>query len=123
VVNGNRHLHGVWEGVFYCGREDGASFFLETLDAALVSPGQHEILDFDNNPARPEQGIHVNLFNNLWGNNFAQWYPWTDTPQPTSPSPNPIVPFGGPPDARFRFSLHFGNTCQQPASCSLPVTK
>ncbi len=123
VINGNRHLHGVWEGVSYCGQEDGASFFLETLDAALVSPGEHEILDFDNNSAQPEQGIHVNLFNNLWGNNFAQWYPWTDTPQPTNASPYPIVPFGGPSDARFRFALRFGDACQQPASCSPPVTK
>ncbi len=123
VVNGNRHLHGVWEGVSYCGAEDGASFFLETLDAALVSPGQHEILDFNDNPPQPEQGIHVNLFNNLWGNNFAQWYPWTDTPQPVNPSQPAIVPFGGPPDARFRFVLHFGDGCQQPASCSLPVTQ
>jgi uncharacterized protein DUF5054 len=118
VVNGNRHLHGVWEGVSYCGQEDGASFFLETLDAALVSPGKHEILDFDNSPAQPEEGIYVNLFNNLWGNDFPQWYPWTDTPQPTNPSQYPIIPFDGPPDARFRFALRFGDACQQPASCS-----
>ncbi|HEX3527150.1 MAG TPA: DUF5054 domain-containing protein [Thermoanaerobaculia bacterium] len=115
VINGNRHLHGVWDGVSFCSPTDG-SFFLQTLDAPLISPGRHEILDFDNDRAKPGDGVQVNLFNNLWGNDFPQWYPWTDTP-PASPSISPDL-LGNPANARFRFELRFGDSCPKPSPCS-----
>jgi hypothetical protein len=45
---------------------------IDTLDAALVAPGDtHHLLDFDGREQpRCEGGMHVNLFNNLWGTRF-----------------------------------------------------
>jgi hypothetical protein len=42
---------------------------IDTLDAALVAPGDtHHLLDFaGREQPRCEGGMHVNLFNNLWG--------------------------------------------------------
>ncbi len=82
VRNGNRKLHAVGTGVFY--RDQAHQFAIETLDAPLVAPGAPSLLNFDNEPPPLEQGMHFNLYNNVWGTNFPMWY---DT------------------DARFRFRL------------------
>ncbi|HVT14679.1 MAG TPA: DUF5054 domain-containing protein [Thermoanaerobaculia bacterium] len=100
VLNGGRHLHGVWEGISYCGGDRKLS--LRTLDAALVSPGRPAILDFNNSQPRPSEGIYVNLFNNLWGNNFVQWYPWR--PEDA--------------DSRFRFELCLREECLIANACA-----
>jgi hypothetical protein len=82
VPNGNRRLHAVESGVAY---EDATNrLLIETLDAPLVAIGTPTLLDFTNDLPHPHEGIHVNLFNNIWGTNFPQW-------------------FGE--DARFRFTL------------------
>jgi len=72
MINGNRHLHAVTKTVRY--EDTGGSFTLETLDAPLVAPGQRSLLDFNNNPIDMREGVHVNLYNNLWGTAFPQWY-------------------------------------------------
>lgn len=69
---GNRHLHAVTKDVFY--RDEKGSLTLETLDAPLVAPGQRALLDFDNKLPDMSEGVHVNLYNNLWGTAFPQWY-------------------------------------------------
>lgn len=56
------------------GEDAQGSFTVETLDAPLVSPGQKGLLVFDNQQPDMLEGIHVNLFNNLWGTTFPQWY-------------------------------------------------
>eukprot|EP01028_Stygiella_incarcerata_P006800 TRINITY_DN276_c0_g2_i6.p2 TRINITY_DN276_c0_g2~~TRINITY_DN276_c0_g2_i6.p2 ORF type:complete len:816 (+),score=194.97 TRINITY_DN276_c0_g2_i6:533-2980(+) len=71
MVNGSRHLHGVWSGIHY---ED--SLWIETLDAALVSPGAPQALPGDNRIPDLSDGWAFNLFNNLWGTNYIMWYPW-----------------------------------------------
>jgi hypothetical protein len=72
VRNGNRKLHGVWEGVTY---HDGADqLAIESLDAALVAPGAPSLLDFNNVQPAMKGGMHFNLFNNVWGTNFTMWY-------------------------------------------------
>lgn len=87
VPNGNRKLHGVGEGVFYC-EEDQPKLQIQSLDAPLVAPGDPSLLDFNNEQPRLENGMHFNLYNNIWGTNFPMWY---DEP------------------ARFRFNLNFDN--------------
>jgi hypothetical protein len=72
IVNGNRHLHAVTKDVTY--RDANGSFLLESLDAPLVAPGQRRLLRFDNDIPDMREGVHVNLYNNLWGTAFPQWY-------------------------------------------------
>ena len=72
IRNGNRHLHAVTKYVRY--RDAGGSFTLETMDAPLVAPGQRSLLNFNNDQPDMGEGIHVNLYNNLWGTAFPQWY-------------------------------------------------
>jgi hypothetical protein len=40
----------------------------------LVVPGQRSLLDFNNNQIDMREGVHVNLYDNLWGTAFPQWY-------------------------------------------------
>ncbi len=71
IDDGGRHLHGVGRGVIY--REQTDAISLETLDAHLVAPGRPALLQFDNEPLALDGGMHVNLYNNLWGTAFPQW--------------------------------------------------
>jgi hypothetical protein len=82
VVNGNRRLHAMGSALVYI--DDPQPLRLESLDAALVAPGEPGLLNFDNKLAVLENGMHFNLFNNIWGTNFPMWYE---------------------EDARFRFKL------------------
>jgi hypothetical protein len=72
MSNGGLHLHAVTRNVSY--RDVRGSFTLETLDAPLVSPGELGLLVFNNQPPEMHGGVHVNLYNNLWGTAFPQWY-------------------------------------------------
>jgi hypothetical protein len=81
IRDGNRHLHGITSGVYY-----GDDLALESLDAALVAPGEPALLMFTNRQPALNKGMHFNLFNNVWGTNFPMWYE---------------------DDARFRFVLRF----------------
>jgi hypothetical protein len=72
IADGGLHLHAVTRNVSY--RDARGSFVLETLDAPLVAPGQRALLVFDNQQPDMHEGVHVNLYNNLWGTAFPQWY-------------------------------------------------
>lgn len=72
ISNGNRTLHAVERGVRYA--EDETELLLETLDAPLVAPGQPSLLNFHNQQPSMDNGVHFNLFNNIWGTNFPMWY-------------------------------------------------
>ncbi|MDT8306243.1 MAG: DUF5054 domain-containing protein [Anaerolineae bacterium] len=86
VRGGNAKLHAVGTGALY---DDGNHrLTIETLDAPLIAPGEPSLLRFDSEPPALQQGMHVNLYNNIWGTNFPQWYD---------------------EDARFRFALHFSS--------------
>src|SRR5579859_780755 len=82
VSHGNRTLHAVDWGISY--QDQYGAFLLETLDAPLIAPGSPSLLNFHNRQPQMQQGIHFNLFNNVWGTNFPMWYE---------------------EDARFRFTL------------------
>ncbi len=72
MSHGGRHLHAVTRQVNY--RDDRGAFMLETLDAPLVAPGQRLLTNFNNSQPDMREGVHVNLFNNLWNTAFPQWY-------------------------------------------------
>ncbi len=82
VRDGNRKLHGIWEGVRY--QDEQGQMIIDSLDAPLVAPGSPSLLDFNNEQPPANGGMHFNLFNNVWGTNFTMWYE---------------------DDARFRFML------------------
>jgi hypothetical protein len=83
VRDGNRRLHAVTAAEY---RNAGDYLRLETLDSPLVAPGEPGLLNFSNRQPRLRHGMHVNLYNNVWGTNFPMWYA---------------------EDARFRFVLRF----------------
>ena len=72
VRNGNRQLHAVGRGVFY--RDPEHELTIETFDAPLVAPGEPSLLDFNNEQPNLDEGVHFNLYNNVWGTNFPMWY-------------------------------------------------
>ncbi len=72
VPNGNRRLHAVESGVAY--QDATHRLLIETLDAPLVAIGTPALLDFTNDLPLVSDGIHINLFNNIWGTNFPQWF-------------------------------------------------
>ncbi|MGH3147222.1 MAG: DUF5054 domain-containing protein [Rubrobacter sp.] len=82
VPCGNRKLHALSDRVDY--RDERGGLVLETLDAPLVAPGEPSLLDFNDGQPPLSQGMHFNLYNNVWGTNFAMW---------------------NGEDARFRFAL------------------
>jgi hypothetical protein len=83
LPNGNRKLHAMGTGIFY--RDEAGQLAIESLDAPLVAPGEPSLLNFNNDQPDITQGMHFNLYNNIWGTNFPMWYD---------------------EDARFRFVLH-----------------
>ncbi|MFF2275625.1 DUF5054 domain-containing protein [Agromyces sp. NPDC058126] len=85
VRNGNRSLHAVAEVTHTAER----TFALRPLDAALVAVGRPALYRFDNTVPDPNDGLHVNLHNNMWGTNFTMWFD---------------------DDLRFRFTLDLGST-------------
>jgi Domain of unknown function (DUF5054) len=73
VRNGSRHLHIVQDGV--TAEDSSGRWHFSSPDAALVAPGKPSLLDFNNEQPDPTaDGIHFNLFNNIWGTNFPMWY-------------------------------------------------
>ncbi|HEY9423630.1 MAG TPA: DUF5054 domain-containing protein, partial [Microterricola sp.] len=70
VRNGNRSLHAVTDA--FRGGERG--FALRPIDAALVAVGEPALMRFENAVADPDDGMHVNLHNNIWGTNFTMWF-------------------------------------------------
>jgi hypothetical protein len=71
VRDGNRRLHAV-EAVEYQNADEYLR--LDTLDAPLVAPGEPSLLNFSNRQPPLQHGMHVNLYNNVWGTNFPMWY-------------------------------------------------
>jgi len=81
VKCGGTRLQGVQSGVRY----DGLS--IETMDTALVCPGEPSLLNFTQEPLDLSKGVFFNLYDNLYGTNFPMWYE---------------------EDARFRFVVRVG---------------
>lgn len=86
VSSGNRSLHAVEDDIRYADAE--GSLTITTWDAPLVAPGKPSLLDFPNTLPEVGDGVHINLFNNVWGTNFRMWYD---------------------EDTRFRFQIQLGS--------------
>jgi hypothetical protein len=72
VHNGNQRLHVVGNGAFY--QDDARRLHIHSLDAALIALGKPVLLNFDSPGLLLDDGLHFNLYNNLWGTNFPMWY-------------------------------------------------
>jgi len=72
VRSGNRHMHAVSKGFGY--KDEDGAFFVETLDAPIVTLGTKSPLCFSNSQPDLTAGIHCNLFNNAWGTNYIMWF-------------------------------------------------
>jgi hypothetical protein len=72
VKNGNRKLHAILRDVHFENKKQKCS--VESLDAALVAPGERNLLNFDNRLPEAKDGIHFCLHNNVWGTNFMMWF-------------------------------------------------
>ncbi|MET4158599.1 DUF5054 domain-containing protein [Agromyces sp. PvR057] len=86
VRRGNRSMHAIAE-VTHTAPTATKAFSLRPLDAALVAVGRPALLRFDDAVPDPDDGMHVNLHNNVWGTNFTMWFD---------------------DDLRFRFALDLG---------------
>jgi hypothetical protein len=84
IRDGNRHLHGLGEGIRAAGPRHTVQ--IRSLDAPLAAPGEPSLLNFHNRQPNLRKGWHFNLHNNVWGTNFPMWYE---------------------DDARFRFVMEF----------------
>ncbi|MCC6803535.1 MAG: DUF5054 domain-containing protein, partial [Anaerolineae bacterium] len=72
ISRGARTLHAIDQQAIYT---DGARrLAIQSLDAPLVAPGAPSLLDFHNRPPDMRGGIHINLYNNIWGTNFPMWF-------------------------------------------------
>ncbi len=90
VRHGNRVLHSVDDRVECV---DGTrALSIRTLDTPFVAAGHRRVLDFCQALPDPRDGVHFNLFNNLWETNFPLWFD---------------------EDARFRFTLTMDGTAGQ----------
>lgn len=68
VPGGSQRLHAVGEGVRF------ETLELETKDAPLVNVGAPSLLTFPMEKPPIDQGVAVNLHNNIWGTNYPMWY-------------------------------------------------
>jgi len=71
VRSGNRHMHALSKGFGY--KDESGAFFVETVDAPLVTLGIKSPLPFSKSQPDLSAGIHCNLFNNAWGTNYIMW--------------------------------------------------
>ena len=71
VKGGNRSYHGI-EFAEYQGCD--GYYRITLLDSPLIALGARKMLRFDNRFEDPSGGIHVNIYNNIWGTNFPLWY-------------------------------------------------
>lgn len=73
VKNGNRGMHALdKKSLLYEGAEGLVS--IESEITPLFSFGGRRLLNFDNSQRSLNDGIFVNLYNNVWGTNFPAWY-------------------------------------------------
>lgn len=62
---------GAGGGVAACSAAGDERLVIDSLDAALVSPGVPTGLPNVRRPPDTAQGVAFNLYNNLWGTNYV----------------------------------------------------
>lgn len=73
VSNGNRKAHICTEHI-QLERNKNIKMKIYTYDAPLVMFGKSSILNFNNKLPKVQHGLHICLYNNIWGTNFPQWF-------------------------------------------------
>ena len=84
VYNASRAMHGLTNYLQFESKD--AHLRIESLDTPLLELDKRDIINFDNEPADPNKGVHFSLENTVWGTNYPQW-------------------FGD--DMKYRFVIHF----------------
>ena len=72
VEGGNRQMHAV-DNYLDIITEKG-TVRITSLDAPIVAIGERKMLNYSKNLPDVSQGVHLCLFNNLWGTNFTMWW-------------------------------------------------
>lgn len=72
AMGGGRHLHGTDGKILL--NKGKSTLVCTSLDAALVSPGSRSLIDFRNQLTEYNDGLHFNLYNNLWFTNYPAYY-------------------------------------------------
>ena len=121
LVNGSRTLHAVGDGGLKFTGEKGSSLQLASLDASLVSPGKennNDMYAFPGAVPKPQEGVAISLWNNIWNCNYIYWYPFdaADTTfafrfglklkLPDEPGEAGDRAICGPPQIGFMYSGH-----------------
>jgi len=75
--NGSKHLHVVNSARWTDDKKN--TFQVNPIDAPLISVGYPSAFPtpVDTDPVQAS-GVHVNLYNNIWGTNYIMWYPFID---------------------------------------------
>ena len=74
VPHGSSHLHAA-EAMRWAG-SGGGSLRVASLDAGLLCYGEPTAFPTPFAPADLSYGASWNLWNNIWGTNYPQWYPF-----------------------------------------------
>jgi len=75
VLNGTRHFLATWGGVSYTSPK--TKFEIRPIDSGTVGFGP--VNPFPTPLSQygdPAQGVHFNLYNNIWSTNYILWYPY-----------------------------------------------
>eukprot|EP00823_Brevimastigomonas_motovehiculus_P008810 TRINITY_DN824_c0_g1_i2.p1 TRINITY_DN824_c0_g1~~TRINITY_DN824_c0_g1_i2.p1 ORF type:complete len:655 (+),score=144.20 TRINITY_DN824_c0_g1_i2:280-2244(+) len=78
ITNGSFHLHAVQDGVRLSLQQSDNQLLIESLDAGLFSFGTPSAFPTPLRAPDFSQGASANLYNNLWGTNYVEWYPFRD---------------------------------------------
>lgn len=72
IYNGNRSMHSIQKNIRYI--DKNGKMVIESKDAHLLNLGKPSLLDFRQQLPDISDGLHFNLFNNVWKTNFRAWY-------------------------------------------------
>ncbi|MFW5767578.1 MAG: hypothetical protein ACOCXO_04335 [Bacteroidota bacterium] len=72
VPGGNRRMHALDEGLHIESAEKKCRII--PLDAPLAVFGNRHLLNFSRDLPDLAEGVHFNLYNNVWGTNFRMWF-------------------------------------------------
>merc|ERR1719329_1044525 len=77
-IGGSQHLHVVSDSGIEARQQDGSRLAMRPLDAGLVCFGQPTAFPTptDQLPNITEHGASFVLWNNVWGTNYVQWFPF-----------------------------------------------
>lgn len=76
VLNGSHSLHAVTSGVQVSSKHGKETLAIRSTDVPLVNVGSPN--PFPNPCSGPDmrEGVSYNPVNNIWGTNYAMWFPY-----------------------------------------------